>query len=380
VDAQRIAQELAAEFTRTAAERDLRAGTPVAERESIRASGLLKLMIPTEFGGLGGTWPTLMACVRELARADGSLAHLFAYHHLGVVTPHLIGTPQQRERAYRLTAENNWWWGNALNPQDTRLSLTDGSLTGKKSFCTGTRDSDLLLTSAIRPDQPGLAVAVLPTQRQGITVEDDWDNMGQRQTDSGSVTFSNVAVNPEELLGPPGPGGSTFATLRTCVTQTILSTIFVGVAEGALEAARLFTTSHEKPFPGMPTRPADDPYIQHHFGQMLAMVSGAGRLVEDAAEALQTAWQAEDDLTDEGRGVCAVAVATAKVAAGNVGLDVTSRVFDVVGARATSTSYRFDRFWRNVRTLSLHDPIDYKAREVGDWALNRRLPQPSFYS
>jgi alkylation response protein AidB-like acyl-CoA dehydrogenase len=379
-DAVAAARELADEFRLTAAARDREGGTPLAERERLRASGLLKLSIPREDGGLGGSWSTVMACVRELARADGSLAHLFAYHHLGVVTPHLIGTPEQRTRLYRLTAEHNWWWGNALNPQDTRVSLVDGRLNGKKSFCTGSSGSDLLLTSAIRPGQPGLAVAVLPTRRQGITVEDDWDNMGQRQTDSGSVSFVDVAVEPDDLLGPPGPGGSPFATLRTCITQTILSTIFVGVAEGALEAARDFTSAQEKPFPGMPTRPSDDPYIQHHVGQMSAGVRGAGRLVEDAAEALQTAWDAQDELTPEDRGRCAVAAATAKVAAGQVALEVTSRVFEVVGARATSATYRFDRFWRNVRTLSLHDPLDYKAREVGDWVLNGRLPTASFYS
>ena len=52
----------------------------------------------------------------------------------------------------------------------------------------------------------------------------------------------------------------------------------------------------------------------------------------------------------------------------------------VIGARATMERYRLDRFWRNVRTLTLHDPLDYKAREVGDWALNGRAPVPSHYS
>jgi alkylation response protein AidB-like acyl-CoA dehydrogenase len=61
-------------------------------------------------------------------------------------------------------------------------------------------------------------------------------------------------------------------------------------------------------------------------------------------------------------------------------LDVTSKVFEVMGARATSARYRFDRFWRNARTLTLHDPLDYKVREVGDYALNGRFPTPSFYS
>jgi alkylation response protein AidB-like acyl-CoA dehydrogenase len=59
---------------------------------------------------------------------------------------------------------------------------------------------------------------------------------------------------------------------------------------------------------------------------------------------------------------------------------VTSRIFEVMGSRATSARYRFDRFWRNARTLTLHDPLDYKVRETGDWALNRRFPTPSFYS
>jgi alkylation response protein AidB-like acyl-CoA dehydrogenase len=45
--------------------------------------------------------------VREVASADSSLAHLYAYHHLGMVTPHLAGTVDQRERWYALTARDN---------------------------------------------------------------------------------------------------------------------------------------------------------------------------------------------------------------------------------------------------------------------------------
>ncbi|MCR3834291.1 monooxygenase, partial [Pseudomonas aeruginosa] len=41
---------------------------------------------------------------------------------------------------------------------------------------------------------------------------------------------------------------------------------------------------------------------------------------------------------------------------------------------------RLDRYWRNLRTQTLHDPLDYKIRELGDWALNQSPPQPTFYS
>ena len=114
-------------------------------------------------------------------------------------------------------------------------------LNGAKSFCTGAQGSDLLLVSATEEGQPRLQVAVLPTRRQGITVHDDWANMGQRQTDSGSVTFEDVDVHDSELLGPPGAGGSVFASLRPCITQSILSNIFLGLAQGALREARAYT-------------------------------------------------------------------------------------------------------------------------------------------
>ena len=60
--------------------------------------------------------------------------------------------------------------------------------------------------------------------------------------------------------------------------------------------------------------------------------------------------------------------------------DLTSRIFEVTGARSTTAALRLDRFWRNLRVHTLHDPVDYKVRELGDWALNGRYPKPSFYS
>ncbi|HEY2592549.1 MAG TPA: acyl-CoA dehydrogenase family protein, partial [Chloroflexota bacterium] len=247
------AQHLAGIFRQDAAERDLAAGTPKRERDLIRASGLLNLSVPTGLGGLGSPWPVLLRAVREIASADASLAHLFGYHHLGLVTPHLIGTPEQRDYWYAETARRGLFWGNCLNPLDPRTSLSRAEdesirLNGEKSFCTGASDSDVMLVSATWPGESRLQVAVLPTGSEGIHVRDDWDNMGQRQTDSGSVSFRDVACRAADFLGPPGAGGSAWATLRPCVTQSILSNIFLGLAQGALAEARDFTGGLEKPF------------------------------------------------------------------------------------------------------------------------------------
>jgi alkylation response protein AidB-like acyl-CoA dehydrogenase len=382
-------KQLAAEFRRDAARRDLTAGTPKVQRDLLRDSGLLELTIPAPLGGSGATWATVLLIVQELATADASLAHLFGYHHLGLVTPHLIGTPEQRDAWYAATARDNLFWGNALNPLDPRTTLVrvdDATfrLNGEKSFCTGAQDSDRLVVSANEPGQARLQVMVLPTRRDGIAVHDDWDNMGQRQTDSGSVSFRDVVVHADELLGPPGAGGSAWATLRPCVTQSILSNIFLGIARGAFDEARQYTLGLERPFAGAPpatgSRPADDPYVIERYGEMQVQIAAAECLLERAAQALETAWQREYAISAEERGVCAVSVGMGKVAAARAALEVTNRMFDVMGARATSAKYRFDRFWRNARTLTLHDALDHKAREVGDWALNGRFPEPSFYS
>jgi alkylation response protein AidB-like acyl-CoA dehydrogenase len=386
VDPLAEAQHLAAALRRDAAARDLQAGTPKRERDLIRASGLLRLSVPTDLGGLGASWPILLRTIREIATADASVAHLFGYHHLGLITPHLIGTPEQRDYWYAETARRDLFWGNSLNPLDPRTSLSraeDGSirLNGEKSFCTGAADSDVILVSATWPGESRLQVAVLASTSAGIIVRDDWDNMGQRQTDSGSVAFHDVVCPAEDFLGPPGAGGSVWATLRPCVTQSILSNIFLGVAQGALADARQFTLGLERPFAvSAGARPAEDAYVLEHYGEMYVQVAGAACLLDLAAEALQSAWEREYALSADERGACAAAVSVAKVAAGRAALEVTSRVFDVMGARATSGRLRFDRFWRNARTLTLHDPLDYKVREVGDWYLNGRFPSPSFYS
>ena len=52
----------------------------------------------------------------------------------------------------------------------------------------------------------------------------------------------------------------------------------------------------------------------------------------------------------------------------------------MTGARSTATCEGLDRFWRNGRTHTLHDPVAHKRREVGRWVLEGDLPEPTWYS
>jgi alkylation response protein AidB-like acyl-CoA dehydrogenase len=383
-DALAVAGRLARLFGETAVERDRRGGTPKRERDLLRESGLLSSWIPAALGGGGASWSTAMRSVRVVASADPSLAHVFGFQHLLLATVRLFGGAAQFERLARDTARRSLFWGNALNPLDPRLALvTEGGgrvLRGPKSFCSGARDSDMLVVSA-RDERDELVVAVVPTGRAGITTHDDWDAMGQRQTDSGTVTFAGTPVAEDEILATPGPLGSVFASLRPCIAQLTLANVFLGIAEGALAAAKEHTLARSGAwFASGLARATDDPYVLACYGDLWAEVEAARQVTQHAAGTLDASWAREDALTPEERGTCAVAIAAAKVVTTRVGLDVTTRMFDGTGARAAAGHAGLDRFWRNVRTHTLHDPVDYKRRDLGRWFLTGEHPTPTFYS
>jgi len=379
------AQALANEFAKTAVERDRRGGTAKRERDLLRQSGLLRLSIPAALGGAEASWPEVLQAVRLLGRADGSLAHLFGFHHLLLATVRLFGTPAQWEPLLRDTAERAWFWGNALNPLDTRTSIVrrDGvwRVNGTKSFCSGSVDSDMLVISALRAEGGKLAVTAIPTARAGVRVIPDWDAMGQRQTDSGSVELRDVRIEDAELLETPGPLGSVFASLRPCLAQLILANVFLGIAEGAVAEAKRYTRSQKRAWAASGVDSAlRDPYVLAHYGELHLELLSARALTDAAAHELQAAWRQGEQLSPQQRGETALAIAAAKVATTRAGLDAATRIFEVMGARATRADAGLDRFWRNLRTHTLHDPVDYKLRELGELALNDSLPTPSFYT
>jgi alkylation response protein AidB-like acyl-CoA dehydrogenase len=382
---QHRAEQLAAYLAKTAAERDVQGGTPYAQRDAVRQSGLLKLLIPVEWGGLGGNWSQLYRIIRTIARADSSIAQVFAFQFLMLASVRLYATETQWQTLWRETAEHNLWWGNALNPLDNRTIATPAGdhylFHGQKSFCSGATDSDRLIVSAIEADSGRFLVAAVPTSRAGIALHHDWDNMGQRQTDSGSAEFTNLRVEADELLMNPGPLSSPFSSLRSLVAQLIFTNIYQGIAEGALAEASQYTRQSSRVWSGsLAATVQQDPYTLLHYGEFWASLEASRVLADYAATLLDAAWAKDLALGEEERGQLALAVFAAKVNITRSGLDVTSRMFEVAGARATTARLRLDRFWRNLRVYTLHDPVDYKLRDLGDWALNGQYPTASFYS
>ncbi|WP_082938299.1 acyl-CoA dehydrogenase family protein [Mitsuaria sp. 7] len=379
--------QVVAQLAATAVQRDREGGHAAEQRELIRASGLLALTIPEAHGGLGGGIPEFFEVVRRIARVDSALAHVLAFHHLQLYGVSLYGGPAATAhgaRHLRETAEQRLFWGNALNPADTRLTaVRDGAgwrLEGVKSFCSGALGSDRLTVSATTAEG-GFLIGIVPTRRDGVRVEQDWDAFGQRQTDSGTVRFDAVRLDDDELLQVPGQSPTPRATLRSQIAQLVMTHLYLGIGEGAFDEARRYTATRARAWSASGVdRAVDDPLVQHRYGDLWLKVRAAQAVSAEAVERLRRALDRGDALTAQERGEVAVAGAEAKVLAHRAGVEVASQLFELTGARSTSAEFGLDRFWRNARVHTLHDPVDYKLRDLGRFFLDGRIPDPTAYS
>lgn len=387
---QAIAQRLVSRFADTAITRDRAGGTADVEISALRESGLLTLLIAREHGGQGQPWSVALDVVRRFAQVDGSLAHLYGYHFLDQVVAQTSSSPEQFAALQRDTAAHHWFWGNANNSLDRRLigRREEGGyrLSGLKQFTSGSPYAHRLLIS-FRPETApdSIVRAVIDPAREGLRIHGDWDAIGQRQTGSGTVSFDNVWVDESEvLLGvSPGPDDQSlpFNTLGPILAQLVLTHVFLGSAQGALKEAANYTREYSRPwYTSGVERAQDDRLIIRQYGEFATQLEAFESLTEKATAEFDLAFAQGLALSGEQRGEIAYRVAAANVFGGRVALDITSRIFEVMGARATDNRFGHDRFWRNVRTHTLHNPAEYKLLTVGLHALTGELPIPGFYS
>lgn len=382
------ADRVADELRETAAARDKANAAPREEIELLRRNDLLQVQEPIEYGGSGLNFAQASQVTRRIARGDTSIAHLIGYHFAQTRVGWLFGTLAQSDAQSRRNGAEKLFWGGIQNPRGgSDLVLTpDGDgfrLNGSRTFASGASTGDQLSVTASL--EGGLVFLSLDVRggRQGFTFGGDWDNIGQRLTDSGGVRVVDARIEPDEILGEPPyvvDAPTPYQTLVTPHWQLAFVNFYIGTAEGALAEALDWTRTHASPWESSGVQSAsDDPYVLQTVGELASQVRAAALLADRAGDALQSAVAIGASLTEDQRAEAAVAVYEAKYLTTKVGLEVAGRLFEIQGARATSSAYGFDRHWRNLRTHTLHDPVAYKAREVGDWALNGRAPEFSLY-
>jgi len=379
------AEAFAAAVRPGAADRDRACAVPRAELASFDRSGLPTITVPVADGGAGLGPRTVAEIVRIIATADPALAQIPQGHLLAVDILALVGTSYQRERILPAVVE-----GGRIAPvlaergghhaQDLKTRLVrDGSgcrLDGVKYYCTGAITSRWLAASALDPDGR-LVLAFVERDAPGVAVDEDWAAMGQRATVSGTTTFDGVRVDPAMVV----PYWSVFTgpQLLGARAQLVHASIEVGIAEGALADAVEFVRTRSRPFfeavrAGLVSTAGDDPHTLLRFGQLATRTRAAVQMLRWAADLLEDLGLRPADADAAARG--SIAVAEAKAFGSDVAVEVASQIFALTGTSGTDQRFDLDRHWRNARTHSVHDPVDWKYHHIGAWEL-AGVPPPN---
>ncbi|KAF2765097.1 acyl-CoA dehydrogenase NM domain-like protein [Teratosphaeria nubilosa] len=416
------ATQVAEILAQDAAHRDIENKAPRAEVSLLKSSGLLKVLGPTKYGGGGQAWDLAYKLIRTVAKGDGSIGMLLGYHLLWSTTANVVGTDEQADSIQEAINTHNHFIGGAVNPRDSDLKISsegDGLVfNGFKNFNTGGFISDLTVLEGVLEGTTDHIFTLVPTSQPGITFSHNWDSIGLRLTESGSVKISDVRVPWSDALGwdpkahKPLPDilGIAFGTLLLPTIQLVFSNFYLGIAQGALDAAAKYTRENTRAWPyggDNKEKATEEWYILERYGAFRAHLNAADALANRAgaevakvyadagwrgstlvgAEANEAAnghghslGAGRQAITAQRRGELAVEVANVKVVTTDTGLSVTTGIFEMLGARATGKKYGFDRYWRDVRTHTLHDPVAYKKREVGVWHLLDEIPEPTWYT
>ncbi len=220
----------------------------------LRRAGVLGLRVPTRYGGPGASVRDVLGAVIQIARGSSNVAQALRAH-FGFAERLLSNRATEAERTQWFPHINaGVVFGNAItdangkspSSADTTL-LADGDgvlrLNGYKFYSTGTLFADAIAVSAVDSDGCDLQ-AIVPTDRAGVTLYDDWDGFGQRLTASGGTRFTDVAVGPVEVVTVSDGKHLGHAT---GFLQLYLAAVAAGIAHGVFDDAVAYVQEKADP-------------------------------------------------------------------------------------------------------------------------------------
>ena len=350
---------------------------PHQQIRKIGADLLLTWRIPQTHGGSGASVRDVIAFVIDVAAVDSNIAQALRPSFLIIESLLASDDEAARQRWFArylrgdVFGNAGWEIGGANGAISARI-VREGEhqrVSGSKYYSTGALYADWV--SAVALDENDQEVRfLLPRDRAGLELVDDFDAMGQRLTASGTTNLKDVRVHAEDLIPSPlNPSGPAKRSIVTPYAQLFLAAVEAGIARNALDDAVAFAREHARPIKhSTAAKSVDDPYVELSVGDISARAFAAEAAVLRAAESIDAAWASE--LDDDALVRAAIDVAQAQYIAAESALKAAEVLFDVGGASTTARKHNLDRHWRNARTHTLHDPVRWKYYAVGNYALN----------
>jgi len=354
----------------------------------LREAGFGALRVPQALGGLSASLPQLFRLLIELGEADSNLPQIVRAH-FGFVEGRLSSRDSASQDYWFAKVVDGELWGAAMaeRTDTTRNSVTLSAvdsgwqLDGEKYYCTGTLYANWI--AAVALDGEDFVSLAVRTDAPGVTVEDDWDGFGQRLTGSGTTRFKAVNVPEQHIVRRFKKDELRAESYLSAFYQLFHLATLAGIANAVLRDATEFVKGRTRAF-GVPgqSSPKDDPLVQRVIGRLSSLAYAARTQVLAVAEVLQDVHEAEQGghATEQHYTEAEIRAFQAQQIVLEQVLEATTLLFEVGGASATSESRRFDRHWRNARTLASHNPAIFRERALGNYYLNDVTPNAAWRS
>jgi len=319
--------------------------------------GLLALNIPEEFNGTGLDAVSAAIAIEEIGWGCGSTALAIAAHNgLGCAPISLFGSQELKQRFLPLVSGDRNTWGGKLaaliltEPDAgsdlkggvrTRAELKDGNwiINGSKMWCTNASIAEYIIT-LVRTDPAGgsrsLSLIVVPADSPGLHIGPPEKKMGLKGSPTNAVTYENVRVPAEFLIGEEGHGLSQTLTVLDGGRISI-GAISVGLAQAAFESAVVY--AKERQTFGVPI--AEHQAIQWMLADAATDIQSAQLMIYYAA------WH-----KDQGRPFTKEA-AMAKLFATEMAERVCRNAIQIHGGYGYSREYPVERIYRDARLMTI---------------------------
>jgi alkylation response protein AidB-like acyl-CoA dehydrogenase len=326
--------------------------------------GLLGLNIPEEYGGAGVDAVSAAIAIEELGWACGGTALSIAAHNgLGCAPIAAFGSEEQKKRWLPGLASGELGLGAlALTEPDAGSDLVGGVKTkaerqgdewvinGNKAWITNPSIGSTIITLC-RTDPAGgsksLSLIVVPTDAKGLHIHPQEKKMGVRASPTHALTFEDVHVPADHLLGDEGQG--LYQTLQTLDGGRIsIGALSVGLAQAAHEEAMRYASERT----AFDRQLTDLQAIQWMIADAATQIEAARLMV------YRSAW-----LKEQGKSYTREA-AMGKLYATEMAEDVCRNAIQIMGSYGFSKEYPVERMYRDARLMTIGEGTSEVQRLV----------------
>jgi alkylation response protein AidB-like acyl-CoA dehydrogenase len=327
--------------------------------------GFLGMLLPEQYDGLALDTTAYVVALEEIARGDASVAVAMSVHN-SLPTQMILahGTDAQKERWLGPMARGEMLGAFSLSEPDAgsdaagmsaHARRTDGGwiLNGAKAWVTNGGFGDVVVTM-VRTDSTderrgtkGIGAFIVPTSTEGYSVGKKEDKMGQRASETVGISFHEMFVADDQLLGDPSMG-FIYALQGLDSGRLGIAALAVGIAQAALEHALAY--ADERRQFGQPIRAFQG--MQFKLANMAVRIEAARALLHRAAAA-----------KDAGESVSKLS-SMAKLFASEAAMYVTTEAIQVFGGYGYVKEYPVERLFRDAKVTEIYEGTSEIQRTV----------------